>query len=902
MHLEGNAAKWYQAYKQSHKTITWLSFYVVVEQKFGADDYRTALTDLIALKQTGTVEDYTTQFQAPQFDISMHNGQYDELFFTSHYINGLKDDVRAGVEPQVPKTVDQAAVIAKIQQKVLDRNKHKNQRGNFSASRTETIPRPDARSSQSSSPFWKDRQLRDHRKLNGLCFKCGEKYEPGHNEVCSKRNKSQSNALVLNDLDRELSDEVLNQIAIEDELQDQFCQLSLNAISSSDNDCIKLKTKGKDKVMLILVDSGSSHSFISSNFVQLAGLTTETISAKRVKLANGGSIVTNQRVTNLQWYCQGHSLAASMVVLDMQPYDAILGFDWLQQHSPMTCDWANKTLEFWEDGRQVKLQGLKTPPLDLHSISAHKVFNSFKGNDIWAFVLMDYVPQTVLAEEGSQQYPAITKLLDSYQDLFEDPKTLPPQRSYDHAIPLVPGSVPINSRPYHYSPHHKTEIENQVQQLLQSGLIEHSHSPFASPVLLVKKKDGSWRFCVDYRKLNTMTIKNRFPMPIIEEILDELHGSQCFTKLDMRSGYHQVRMLPEDEHKTAFKTHLGHYQFKVMPFGLTNAPATFQCIMNQILQPFLRKFVLVFLDDILIYSKNLQDHVSHLDQVLAVLRSHKLFLKASKCTFAKDNLEYLGHIISSQGVATDPSKIHAMLHWPTPTSVTELRTFLGLTGYYRRFVQNFGLMAKPLTQLLRQKHFNWSAAAQQAFEELKMAMTRTPVLALPNFQQTFTVETDACQDGIGAVLMQQGQPIAYLSKALGEKHKNLSIYEKEFLALIMAVDKWRHYLQRQKFTIITDHKSLAYLNEQNLHSGMQRKAMARLMGLQFKIVYRQGKHNAAADALSRVAHLLAIQAVSTVQPAWIQEVLNSYATGPQAQLLLSKLVITTTDDSGFSLE
>jgi hypothetical protein len=192
-----------------------------------------------------------------------------------------------------------------------------------------------------------------------------------------------------------------------------------------------------------------------------------------------------------------------------------------------------------------------------------------------------------------------------------------------------------------------------------------------------------------------MTIKNRFPMPIIEEILDELHGAKFFTKLDMKSGYHQIRMLPEDEPKTAFKTHQGHYQFKVMPFGLTNALATFQCVMNQVLHPFLRQFVLVFLDDILIYSNSLSDHVAHLEQVLLALRANHLYLKASKCSFAKDSLEYLGHIISTHGVATDPSKIQAMLHWSVPINITELRAFLGFTDYYRRFVKKYGLMAKP---------------------------------------------------------------------------------------------------------------------------------------------------------------------------------------------------------------
>jgi hypothetical protein len=206
---------------------------------------------------------------------------------------------------------------------------------------------------------------------------------------------------------------------------------------------------------------------------------------------------------------------------------------------------------------------------------------------------LDYVPPPpIVTEEQTASTPqAVTDLLKSYQDVFQDPKQLPPQMSYDHAISLLPMSISVNYKPYHYSPQHKSEIEKQVQELLQAGLITHSHNPFASLVLLVNKKDGSWR---DYRKLNTMTIKNRFPMSIIEEILDELHGAKFFTKLDMRSGYHQIRMLPEDEHKTAFKTYQGHYQFKVIPFGLTNALATFQCVMNQVLHPFMRQFVLVF--------------------------------------------------------------------------------------------------------------------------------------------------------------------------------------------------------------------------------------------------------------------------------------------------------------------
>ena len=296
---------------------------------------------------------------------------------------------------------------------------------------------------------------------------------------------------MLNDLDRELSDEVLNELAVEDKLHEEFSQLSLNALSSlNSTSCIKLKARVKDKV-LILVDNGSTHNLISSQFVELAKLHIVPTSTWKVKLANGEGMQTDRMVPQLQCYCQGQSFTTDMVVLEMQPYDAILGCDWLQAHSPMECDWKNRTIKFFEEGRTVTLQGLPEPPLQLSSISATKVYNSTKGNDIWAFVLLDHTPDSFSPTKPKQTSPhpdKIQNLLTAYKDVFTDPKLLPPQRTYDHAIPLIPGSIPINSRPYHYSPLHKTEIENQVQQLLQAGLIAHSHSPFASPVLLVKKK------------------------------------------------------------------------------------------------------------------------------------------------------------------------------------------------------------------------------------------------------------------------------------------------------------------------------------------------------------------------------------------------------------------------------
>lgn len=260
-----------------------------------------------------------------------------------------------------------------------------------------------------------------------------------------------------------------------------------------------------------------------------------------------------------------------------------------------------------------------------------------------------------------------------------------------------------------------------------------------------------------------------------------------FTKLDLRSGYHQIRMHDDDVYKTAFKSHDGHYEFVVMPFGLTNAPSTFQALMNSVFKPFLRKFTLVFFDDILVYSHSISEHVQHLKLVLQVMRENSLYAKKSKCVFRTDKVEYLGHVISGQGVSTDPSKIQAMQQWPAPTNVKQLRGFLGLTGYYRRFIKGYETISQPLTTLLKKNALHWSPQAQTAFEELQKAMINSHVLALPNFDEEFVIETNASRFGIGAVLQQKGHPIAFLSKTLASKHQALSTYEKELLVVVLAL-------------------------------------------------------------------------------------------------------------------
>ncbi|GJT30497.1 putative reverse transcriptase domain-containing protein [Tanacetum coccineum] len=603
----------------------------------------------------------------------------------------------------------------------------------------------------------------------------------------------------------------------------------------------------------ILFDTGADRSFVSTQFSTLINIAPTTLDhGYNVELADGRIIWVNTVLLGCTLNFLNHPFHVDLMPVEMGTYDVIIGMDWLTKYQAVIdcakkivrIPFGSEILIFHGDGSRNK-RGTR-----LNIISCTKAQKYLLQG---CHVFLAHITIKETGDKSKKKQLQDVPIVKNFPEVFpEDLPGLPPTRQVEFHIDLVPGAAPVARAPYRLAPSEMKELADQLQELSDKGFIRPSSSPWGAPVLFVKKKDGSLRMCIDYRELNKLTVKNRYPLPRIDDLFDQLQGSSVYSKIDLRSGYHQLRVREEDISKTAFRTRYGHYEFQVMPFGLTNAPAVFMDLMNRVCKPYLDKFVIVFIDDILIYSKNKQEHEEHLKIILELLKKEELYAKFSKCEFWIPKVQFLGHVIDNKGIHVDPAKIESVKDWASPKTPTEIRQFLGLAGYYRRFIEGFSKIAKPMTKLTQKKvKFEWGDKQEAAFQLLKQKLCSAPILALPEGSEDFIVYCDASKKGLGAVLMQREKVISYASRQLKIHEKNYTTHDLELGAVVFALKIWRHYLYGTKCTVFTDHKSLQHILNQKELNMRQRRWLELLSDYDCDIRYHPGKANVVADALSR---------------------------------------------------
>uniref|UniRef100_A0A8C7YA87 Gypsy retrotransposon integrase-like protein 1 n=1 Tax=Oryzias sinensis TaxID=183150 RepID=A0A8C7YA87_9TELE len=604
-----------------------------------------------------------------------------------------------------------------------------------------------------------------------------------------------------------------------------------------------------------LLDSGAEQNLMDAELAKRVGIRTELLPRSwQVISLNGRAVATIDQITEpVHLILSGNHHEHTRFFLFNSPLNpVVLGFPWLLAHNPV-IDWPNNRINSWSNHcHEVCLHSARHPGAD----SADPV--------------------------GQPSSPDLSKVPSEYHDLGEvfsksRALSLPPHRPYDCSIELQPGATLPKTHLYSLSKPEREAMEQYVTDSLRAGLIRPSSSPVGAGFFFVGKKDGSLRPCIDFRGLNAITIKNRYPLPLMNTAFESLQEARIFTKLDLRNAYHLVRMREGDEWKTAFNTHLGHYEYLVMPFGLSNAPAVFQGMINDVLRDYIHHFVFVYLDDILIFSRTPSEHRRHVRLVLQRLLENKLFVKAEKCDFHSSSVSFLGFVITGGEVRPDPAKVSAVVDWPTPATRKQLQRFLGFANYLRRFIRNYSSVAAPLTGLTSTSSpFIWTEAAEGTFRNLKRLFTTAPVLVQPDPSAQFIVEVDASDTGVGAVLSQRKgadsklHPWAFFSRRLNPAETNYDVGDKELLAIKLALEEWRHWLEGAgpPFVVWTDHKNLSYIRTAKRLNSRQARWSLFFARFDFVVSYRPGSKNVKPDALSRQQEpVVESQQPKTVIPA-----------------------------------
>ncbi|GAO47244.1 hypothetical protein G7K_1454-t1 [Saitoella complicata NRRL Y-17804] len=622
---------------------------------------------------------------------------------------------------------------------------------------------------------------------------------------------------------------------------------------------------------VMILDTGAETYMISRGYAEKAGIKTRAIQPMPIRTATTTADDKKQFVSEVteavELQIGSIRMRKAFYVADAEHYDMLLGAPFFTQFNP-TFDWAHQTVTLADGSRSdiLPLFDDESDPEEEHPIEIDmigrsgfkKAVRTLTSEEVMVMFLVETPSTKPKPNVGSPNF-----IMRDFGDVFpaDLPAGEPMDRHVVHHIDEVQGATPQYRGIYRLSKPELDELYAQIQALLENGKIQPSVSPYGAPVLFVKKKDGKLRMCIDIRALNSQTIRNRYALPRIDEITDWFHGDCWFSKIDLKSGYYQIMIHHKDRFKTAFNTHYGHYEWIVMPFGLTNAPATFQTLMNDIFRDVLDKFFVVYLDDIMIYSRSKEEHEEHLRFVLNKLREHKLYANADKCEFFKTEVGlgwYLGHMISAEGVQPTEALTKAITKFPQPKTMKQLQSFVGLANYYRTFVEGYSGMVEPLTahcsSSLRTTVLTWTMEMQHAFEKVKVALSTRPVLKIPDPEEDFEVYADASEDAkaIGAVLMQKGQPVAYESRKLNIHELNYPVHDKEMCAIQHAFTKWRHFLLGKPFKVYTDHRSLVYFKTQKHRNQRQLRWQEKAADYDCEILYKPGKTNVVADALSRI--------------------------------------------------
>ena len=808
---------------------------------YEADRSKKSQFDQLKQKSIGKINEYICDFRRLSVFVD-----YTESQLVQKFIQGLDVLIREQmlVHMNSPETLDEAVVQAAKLDHYLDTcttdPNFKNSWGYFQQTTLaqRKIKKPNVLNSVKNTPV---QNTLNGVKTESVCSYCGKTGHMARN--CFKRR---------NDKKKGLQKDITSATTLLTHETTPDTHVNCNICP------FDIEMGNKNFQIQFLIDTGSTSSYLSQAVVSKFNISfTPSDSPIIVEGISGSTKVIGKTDPVLMKY-KNHFNFYSFKILDLAKHEGILGQDWLVFHNTKISTGSGELIF---DSEYCKSHCLEQQNLS-HIIN----YTNDRECDEFGF-FTGFQPINIPLESSFATTPGpsdLDRVPEFYQDIkevFEEKlaNELPPHRAYDCPIDLKPESTPFFGPLYSLTETEQATLKEYISENLKKGFIKPSKSSYGAPVLFVPKKDGSLRLCVDYRVLNESTIRNSYPLPLIKDLLDRVAGCSVFTKLDLPGAYNLIRIRDGDQEKTAFRTRFGLFQYEVMPFGLRNAPAVFQHFLNDILREVLDVFAYSYIDDILIFSKNIKEHHQQVKTVLKLLLKNGLYCKLKKCEFDQSRVEFLGYIISHEGISMCMDKVQSILEWPTPSCVKDIQKFMGLANFYRRFINKFSDMAKPINNLLKKDvKFVWGAIQDEVFNKLKNAFTSAPILTLPDPNKPFYVETDASNFAVGAILSQHDSenklhPCAFYSRTLKDCETRYTVYDKELLAIVSALHEWRQHLQGAKFPFIifSDHKNLQFAKKPEVLSDRQIRWLEFLSKFEFTIQYRPGNKNGKADALSR---------------------------------------------------